>query len=275
MIDLHTHTNKSDGTLSPRELIAAAKALGLKAVAVTDHDTIDGLAEAGEAAQEQGILLVPGIELEVFFPSPGEFHLLGLGLKTVNGAFESALKTLHERRAARNTRILAKMREHGLTVNQEEVEALAGGKIVSRLHFARYLVNRGFVKTIEKAFFLYLGKGKPFYEERESLRIEEAISLVHTAGGKAVLAHPLSLYLSWGKFEPQLALWKEMGLDGMEVYHSNASASDCTRLLKLANAHKLLVSAGSDFHGASRPDRHLGKSACKKPIDDVFLEPFL
>lgn len=271
MVDLHSHSTASDGRLSPTELVALAASRGLRALALTDHDTVAGLAEAQEACLARGIRFVPGIEIEVETDT-GEFHLLGLGLSRWDTVWSRGLDELQARRDERNRRIFAKMADAGIRGEYSEVEALAEGGQVGRPHFARYLVARGKVETIQDAFTHFLGRGQLFYERKAALPLDRAVELIHAGGGLAIVAHPVSLQLGFPALEEKLGVWKEVGLDGVEAWHPSAEPRVCRRLEKLAARWELKISAGSDFHGETRPDRHLGHTSGGLPIEDAYLE---
>ncbi|MDR1931910.1 MAG: PHP domain-containing protein [Spirochaetales bacterium] len=275
MVDLHTHSTQSDGSLTPARLISAAKETGLIAVALTDHDTLSGLPEAEKAAEEAGIRFIPGIELNITYSS-GEFHMLGLGIRQWQGSsLEQTLSCLQQDRTRRNHAILDAMRKDGINAEYSELQALAGGKIIGRPHVARLLVVKKIVKNTSQAFQRYLKKGMPWYVPRKGISVEEAAGLIHAAGGLAVIAHPLSLYLSWGALARSVKTCRDQGVDGIEAWHSNASPRECTRLEGIARDLGMLVSAGSDFHGQSIPGRRLG-CTCEdgRPIEDSFAAPF-
>lgn len=271
MVDLHSHSTASDGRLSPRDLVALAASRRLTALALTDHDTVAGLSEACQACRDFGIKFIPGIELEVETDT-GEFHLLGLGLSQWESDWTEGLKELQEIREARNRTIFAKMGEAGIRGDYDEVKELAAGGQVGRPHFARFLVNRGKVKTVQDAFTHFLGRGQLFYEKKAALPVERAIALVHAGGGLALVAHPMSLQLNFTALEEKLGQWKDLGLDGLEAWHPGAEPRHCRRLEGLAARWGLRVSAGSDFHGENRPDRKLGLTAGNRPIEERFLE---
>ena len=223
MIDLHTHSKKSDGSLWPKELIARASELGLSALALTDHDTVDGLDEALEASKNFGLQFVPGVELEIENEG-GEFHLLGLGLKNWHDELYEKLVKLKRIRLERNHIIFGKIRDSGIPARFEEVEQLAGDDIIARPHFAKLLVEKGAAYSLQDAFNKYLDVGKPFYESKKNLSPVEAFELIRAAGGYPVLAHPLSLKLSWVELEKKLGELKSLGLSGVESYYSSAGA---------------------------------------------------
>jgi predicted metal-dependent phosphoesterase TrpH len=276
MVDLHTHSRASDGDLSPSELIRSAKERGLSAIALTDHDTIDGLDEAREEAERQGIEFIPGIEFDIDYEPVavrGEFHLLGLGLKTIGAGFRETLGEVWRKREERNLGILERIGEElGVKVDYEEVQAISGGGALGRLHFAALLVNRGIVKNKEQAFAKYLGKGRPLYIPKEKFGFARALDIIREAGGIPVLAHPMSLYIAWGRLPDFIANLAAQGLAGVEAWHPTAKVQCCRRLEKLGKSLGLYITAGSDFHGGSRPDRKLGLTAGGRPIGESFLD---
>ncbi|MFP4385453.1 MAG: PHP domain-containing protein [Spirochaetia bacterium] len=274
MIDLHTHSSISDGSMTPAELIGYAKEKGLSALALTDHDTVGGLEQAEKTASDLSFSFIPGIEIEITY-APGVFHVLGLGLKYWRDVIPERLEQLKKYRYTRNQRIIEKMRKSGINIDYSDVEAVSGGDIVARPHFARVLVERGIARSIKDAFERFLGTGQPFYEPIKTLSLSEAIELIHDGGGKSILAHPQSLYLSKKNFLSSLTEWKKMGLDGIEAYHSNLNIRKSMWYEKTALEYSLIVSAGSDFHGKHRPDRKLGRTSSGIKIEDRFLTSFL
>ena len=270
MIDLHTHSNASDGSLSPTQLIEKAAFLGLKALALTDHDTVSGLEEAELAVKSTEIRFIRGVELEILSDLSGEFHLLGLGLRTLTDEFHTALENLAGTRERRNLMMVEKIRSAGIDANYEEIKAFAG-TIVARPHFGAFLISRKLVKNQEQAFKRWLGKGRPFYVPKEGLEISKAARIIHECGGAAILAHPMSLHVSWGRLPGLIVNLKEQGLDGIEAWHPTARVTDCKRLEKLGLSLGLFISAGSDFHGSVRPERKLGFTAGDRKITDDFL----
>ena len=273
MVDLHTHSKKSDGSLTPRELMARAGDLGLVGIALTDHDTVDGLDEAALAAGSMGIVFVPGVELEIDYTG-GEFHMLGLGLKDWRGPVYRRLIELKRIRLARNMIILDKINKAGIPADISEVEKIAGDDIIARPHFARLLVEKGAAASIQDAFNKYLETGKPFFEAKENIKAEEAIALIRESGGHPVVAHPFSLKLGWEELENKLKELKTKGLSGVEAYYASYSMKNCKRLGKMARRLGLICSAGSDFHGDFRENRELGRLTAGKKIPDKFLSPF-
>ena len=241
-------------------------------MALTDHDTIMGLEEAEKAAKEAGIRFIPGIELEISEAVPGEFHLLGLGIKYPGSAFTEAVAFLGRRRKERNLEILERMKEMNINADYEEITALSGGHSVGRPHFASYLVKRRVAKNTEQAFDRYLGKGKALYVPKTGLEFEHALSIIKDAGGLSVLAHPMSLFIAWGRLPDVIKTLRDRGLEGIEAWHPTAKVQECKRLVDLGKSLGLFISAGSDFHGELRRDRKLGFTAGNKKIDRSLLE---
>ncbi|MDR1100569.1 MAG: PHP domain-containing protein [Treponema sp.] len=282
MIDLHTHSNVSDGELSPAQLIRKAAAEGISAIALTDHDTIAGIEIARNEAQALGIRLIPGIEIEISWAPPpgvsgtgpgGEFHLLGLGISRPSPAFLEAIGELSRLREARNREILGRMAELGMAADYEELKALAGGYSIGRPHFAGLLVNRKIAGTREQAFARYLSPGKPLYVPKKGLNFDRAVVVIRESGGIPILAHPMSLFVAWGRLPELIRELRDQGLAGLEAWHPSAKPRACRRLEELARSLGLYVTEGSDFHGpALRPGRKLGFSAINRKIGEEVLE---
>jgi predicted metal-dependent phosphoesterase TrpH len=273
MIDLHTHSSASDGDLSPAELITAAANRGLSAIALTDHDTIKGLKSAEDTAAKYSIRFIPGIELEIVWPaSQGEFHLLGLGLTRPSPAFLTAVDSLARFREVRNRKILDRLRALGIYADYEEVRSFSGGGSIGRPHFASFLISRGLVKNHEQAFARYLGRGKPLFVPKKALEFDRAVTHIKESGGIAVLAHPMSLYVAWGRLPDFVRNLKDRGLDGLEAWHPTAKPRSCKRLEALGRSLGLYITEGSDFHGEARSDRKLGHSSGDRKIADSVLE---
>jgi len=298
MVDFHTHSNVSDGELPPAILVKEAVKQGLTALALTDHDTLGGLEAAKTAAKEENLHFIPGIEVNINWTrgqssqnAPGlgpggEFHLLGLGINSPTPAFISAIEGLAKRREARNREILERMVElsiinpGGQEAAWDELLTIAGGKSTAsrgsgnslgRPHFAALLIKLKIVKNANQAFARYLGVGKPLYVPKDGLVFEEAVALIRESGGIPVLAHPISLFVAWGRLPDLIKILKEMGLMGLEAWHPTAKPGSCRRLEALANSLSLYVTEGSDYHGSIRPDRKLGYSSRGRKIDDSIL----
>ncbi len=270
MIDLHTHTTASDGQYSPSQLVEKAASKGISVLAITDHDTVAGLKEGEEAARRFGITFVPGIEFNIERPNC-EFHLLGLGLYDVSKSLIEASDFLAKSRAKRNLEMIEKMNSDGYSVSIEELQSEFPTKSLGRPHIAKWLEKKGIVKNVQQAFDKYLGRGRPWYVERTGINLDVAIQAIYDSGGVPVVAHPLSLYLSWTKLEPVMEDFKSRGVAGMECFHPGARVTECLRLEEMARKLGMIVTAGSDFHGEKiRSDRRPGHTCGDKKIEDRF-----
>ncbi|MFP4204507.1 MAG: PHP domain-containing protein [Spirochaetaceae bacterium] len=272
MVDLHTHSSASDGLLTPRELVHYAGSLGVRALALTDHDTVAGLPEAQEAATDFDVRIIPGIELEADYDL-GALHVLGLGLRHLDEELEASLRELREARTRRNLGMIARLSELGIAVNYAEVAGYAGGGVVGRPHFAQLLTERGIAASYQDAFDRFLADGAAAHEPRSAPSIARCIHIIHAAGGTAVVAHPRTLWLSsWRKVTDALTRWKQVGLDGIEAYYAGAAPAVAAHYAEIARRLDLLVTAGSDYHGRwGRP----GRTGVGMEIDDTFAAPFL
>jgi len=257
MIDLHTHTASSDGTYSPKALIALAKEHGIEAIAVTDHDTIAGLPEALETGKKLGVEVITGMELSVEH-GPGSMHILGLMIDLADEGLNKCLAELQESRSTRNPRIIEKLNELGMSISMEQVEKISAGGQVGRPHIAAALVKNGDVKSTQEAFDKYLKKGAVAYFERNRLTREEAADVIHGAGGLLILAHPGSLGQRGIEFDNILSELKDSGFDGIEVFYNSHSQVEEDRLMKLADKLGFIISGGTDFHGENKPSIKLG-----------------
>lgn len=253
--DLHTHTSASDGLLSPDQLIELALQRGLAAIAITDHDTIDGVS-AALSIVERGLRIVPGVEMSCVVDGV-DVHLLGYGIDVTAHRLRDLLAERADERRSRAAAMVDRLAELGVPISIDRFTELAGSGTVGRPHVARALVEAGHVSTIGSAFDRYLGNGRPGFIERPHLTPERALDVIHRAGGAAVLAHPLSSP-GYAAFLPDLVA---AGLDGIEVVYPDHNAATRRRLAALADAHGLIATGGSDFHADSgRPGRGLGDS---------------
>lgn len=261
MIDLHSHTNESDGTFTPHELVGLAMESGVEALAISDHDTFAGFDQALPLAQARGLDLVCGIELSTRVPGTKTrtVHLLGYFLHQPPPAeFRQWLDELIEGRRDRNRRLIDSLRERGVDIDLGEVEKL-GRTLTGRPHFARVLIQKGYVKSFDEAFRRYLGESAPSYVERFAPYVADAIRRVNDAGGLPVLAHPIRLGFRDPAAEEQfIGDLRDGGLRGIEVFHSDHRPADMERYAGIANKYNLAVSGGSDFHGEVKPQISLG-----------------
>ena len=260
-IDLHTHSTASDGTDTPVELVRKAVQAGLAVLALTDHDTLDGLAAARREAAGHALVFVRGCELSTATPW-GEAHFLGLWIPEDDpktAALENALAEVCEKRKERNLRIAARLRELGMTnVTYEAAAALAGGRVVGRPHFAELLCRLGVVKDRKEAFHRYLGKDGSAFVPRELMNPERAVSLLKGAGALVSMAHPRLLRAPVEELEHMVLRLKDFGLDALEAYHSEHDAGDVRLCVELAARHGLQLTGGSDYHGEAKPKVEIG-----------------
>ncbi len=272
-IDLHTHSAASDGVYSPSALIDHAIHQGLRAMAITDHDTVGGLAEAIDYAGSAGFMLVPGIEFSVEYPS-GSFHLVGLYIDPANKELSETserLKTFRETRAAR---IIEDLKRHGVDIPLEEVVQIASGAPLGKPHFARVMIRHGYARSMEEIFRNFMVSGKPGDVPKEKIALDKAIALIHNAGGVAVIAHPVSLeFSSFEEFDGMLPAMKELGLDGIEAYAYMHTGDQVDELLRIGRKNRLLITGGSDFH--SDGDIQLGCYGDGKDIPANLLDELL
>ena len=264
-IDLHAHTTASDGDQSPEALVRRAADAGLTALAVTDHDTTAGVAAAMAVGAALGVEIVPGIELSAEPPrvrsgARSQCHILGLFIDPGCAVLLNRLQKVVEHRNRRNSLIIERMRgELDWDITLAVVEQAAGGDIVARPHFARVLMDKGYVASIKEAFDVYLGKGGKAYVERDRLTAAEAIDLIHRAGGIAALAHPNNLAMPAADIDAYVRELQALGLDAIEARYNLHSTNDTQRYLALAEQLGLATSGGSDFHGPSvKPTVQLG-----------------
>jgi predicted metal-dependent phosphoesterase TrpH len=262
--DLHSHSTVSDGRLSPTQLLERAAARGVALLALTDHDNVGGIAEAREAGRRLGVEVVPGVEISADY-GPGTMHILGLGIDVESPELLKSLQGLQQARRERNPKVIERLRAAGVELTLGEVEKLAGANQVGRPHFAQALVDKGAARDFNDAFERFLAKGRPAYVAKARLAPQEAIRCIHAAKGLAVLAHPIQLKLNGAELEAKVAELKGLGLDGVEVYHSDHGPEEERLYLALAQSHGLKVSGGSDFHGIPGKDAELGRHGLDLP----------
>jgi predicted metal-dependent phosphoesterase TrpH len=250
-VDLHAHSTASDGSRRPAQVAAAARAAGLSAIALTDHDTVAGLDEASEAATEYGLRFVPGIELSAV-EDDVETHILGLHV-TDRADLERRLVALQDMRRTRAVRIVEKLNALGMPVTMDAVLREAAGGAVGRPHVARALIAGGWATDFREAFDRYLGNNRSAFVAKDRLPVADAIDIIHRAGGIAILAHPGSQLT-----RERLASFAAAGLDGVEVLHPSHSDGDAQRIDAYAGELNLVRSGGSDWHGADDGARTLG-----------------
>lgn len=271
MIDLHIHSNCSDGVKAPEAIAEMASAKGISAAALTDHDTLDGTAAFLRAcAGHPGLTGIAGVEFSAE-SDRGPLHILGLGVDASNIALRETLARVRKSRDERNRRILARLNELGYPLTWEEVESFAGGDVMGRPHFARAMIARGWAASVAEVFERFLSRGAPAYVGRFRPSPEEIVTLVKGAGGVVSIAHPISWTMDYDFMRDDLRRLADLGLDAIECYHPRVGAKAHASLLALAADLGLLVTAGSDYHGIDHDDA-LG--APDNPPDDL-LPPLL
>lgn len=272
-IDLHTHSTASDGSLTPTGVVELAGATRLASIALTDHDTLEGIDEAREAADRVGIELIPGVELSLDWDRGG-MHLIVLWLAPEPGPLQDRLAALRAGRDTRNARIVTRLRELGMDITVDEVEREGGSGSVGRPHIAAVMVRRGHVPDIRCAFDEYLGHGRPAYVPRDRLSPTEAIRLARQSGGVPVLAHAHTIGLeNQAEVEEQLGRLVEAGLIGIECHYGSYGSDERAGYVRMAERFGLLPSGGSDFHGAYKPEVALGTGSVGLAVPDHILEP--
>jgi len=240
-VDLHVHTTASDGQLSPTEIVRTALGLGLTVIAITDHDTTEGIEEALEAASGTGLNVIPGVEISTDIPR-SEVHILGYHIAHRDPCLCSKLAFFRDSRLNRARKMVAKLSRMGLPLDWDRVQQIAGEAAVGRPHVARAMLEQGYVSSIDEAFNLYIGRNGPAYVERAKLSPGEAVQVILAANGLPVLAHPLQVT----HLVPELA---KNGLVGLEAYYPGYTTDETRFLLDLAAKYGLLTTGGADFHG--------------------------
>ncbi|HUT58189.1 MAG TPA: PHP domain-containing protein [Phycisphaerae bacterium] len=280
-VDLHTHSNASDGAARPAELIEQAERRRLAAVALTDHDTTDGLAEAQRAAaQFPGLRFVPGVEVSAKFTG-GTMHILGLGIDPESPRLREIIAQLRQARDERNPRIIAALQAMGIRLDMSDVLAaarqLGGGSTIGRLHIAQALRLVGCVRTVGEAFDRLIGQGRPAFVDKEHLSPAKVVTAIRDSGGAAVLAHPSQLNCrNRAQLERVVRGLMRHGLGGIEAYHTDHADTQTRMYLDLARRLGIGITGGSDYHGSAKPDARLGRprvplSAIDGPLREILL----
>ena len=274
-IDLHTHSNCSDGTFSVKELMYYAHEKNLSAIALTDHDTVDGLDEGALYAKENypDMEFVPGIEFSTVEEGK-DVHIVGLYIDHHNTEFTGKLQQFIDSRTERNKKMCKKLSEEaGIPISYEELVSSFPGAVLTRAHYAKFMVDRGYARNRNEVFDKYIGDNCPYYVEREKISPEEAIGYVLEAGGVPILAHPILYHMSDRKLDALVARLKGAGLKGIEAIYSTYSPSEERQIKELAAKYGLAVSGGSDFHGANKPKIDLGTGMGKLFLPEDLLGP--
>ena len=258
IIDLHVHSTESDGTLTPEDLVAEAKKVGLAAFALTDHDTCQGVCKAMPLAASAGIELIPGIELSTDYHGK-EVHIVGLYIDIENEQLLKKTAEYRKCRSERNALMVEALRKEGLSITMEELVAENPDCVITRANIARFLYEHGQIKSVREAYHRYIGDHCKCYVGRLKVASTDAVRLIKEAGGTAILAHPLLYGLSNTNLQKMIDELKPAGLDGLEAIYSTYTTGEEQQMKRLARENGLLISGGSDFHGSNKPDIALGR----------------
>lgn len=270
-VDLHVHSNKSDGSFTPTELVQYAIQKGLRAFALTDHDTTDGIDEALKAAQGKNIEVIPGIEFSSEYEGK-DIHIVGLYIDYKSDFFKRRLQNFVNGRTIRNQEMCKRLTDYGFPVTYEEMLEEFPGCVITRSHYAKFMLNRGYTKTLKEAFDRYIGDTCPCFVPRKKITPMRAVEIILKAGGFPILAHPLLYHMSSQKLEKLVSLLKDMGLQGLEAVYCTYSTSDEREMRTLAAKYDLCISGGSDFHGNAKPGLDLATGYGKLFIPEEILD---
>lgn len=273
-VDLHTHSNKSDGSLSPTELVTLAHKKGLSAIALTDHDTTAGLDEAIQTGNQLGITVIAGVELSCEYQGR-DVHIVGLDIDHQNLHFAKTLQEFVDSRDLRNKKMCQKLTDAGMPVDYDELMQTFGKSVITRAHYARFMLEKGYIKSLSEAFDRYIGDNCPYYIPREKVTPKQGIELILSAGGIPVLAHPLLYKMGKDRLNTLVTELKSVGLVALEAVYCTYTPSDEREMRALAAKHDLLISGGSDFHGAAKPGLELGDGYGKLFVHKEVLDNLL
>lgn len=277
MVDLHVHSTRSDGTYTPTQLVDYAIEKGLSAFALTDHDSVDGLDEAigyAKQLQRQNLSVpevIPGIELSSEYQGQ-DVHIVGLYIDYRNARFQEYLCDFVASRDIRNQKMCTRLKDAGMDISYEKLLAAFPNSVITRAHYAKYMLEHGYVKSRTEAFERYIGDHCPYYIPREKVTPAQAVSLILEAGGLPVLAHPILYHMSDARLDALVGELKKAGLVGIEALYSTYHACDERQIRNLAAKYKLLISGGSDFHGENKPGLDLGTGYGGLCVPDKVLE---
>lgn len=284
-IDLHVHSNKSDGTFSPSELVDYAIEKGLAAIALTDHDTVDGLDEIisyaetlrkkqlSDSVQTNKTIpeIIPGIEFSTEYEGK-DVHILGLYIDYKSEEFQKPLQEFVNSRILRNEKMCKLLQDAGIDITFEKLQAEFPESVITRAHYGSYLLKYGYIKSMNEAFEKYVGDHCPYFVPREKVTPEQAIDLILKADGVPILAHPPLYHMSDSRLDKLVFRLKEAGLQGIEAVYSTYASSEERDMRRLADKYDLLISGGTDFHGGNKPKLDLGNGYGKLYIDYSILE---
>lgn len=269
-IDLHIHSVFSDGTCTPTELIAIAEHKQLSHIALTDHDTTDGISSALLAAANSPVTLIPGVELSTDYGQT-DIHIVGLGIDYEHPCMKAQLASFREERIHRNRKMCTLLARHGFSITYETLCAAYPGAVLTRAHFARFLYDKGEVRSMREVFEKYIGSGCPCYVPREKITPMQAVSLIKETDGTAVLAHPLLYHMTHDELCELIIQLKQFGLDAIEALYSCNEDGDEDYVRSLASQFGLALSGGSDFHGSNKADIEMGSGRGSLAIPSTLL----
>lgn len=272
LIDLHVHSLASDGTFSPSALVDYAIQKRLSAFALTDHDTVAGIEEALAAANDKPVRVIPGIEISCQYNGQ-DIHMLGLNINYKDSTLLQRLSDARKTRDTRNDKMIALLAANGFDISKEQIAAEFPDAVITRSHIAKHLMYKGYVSSITDGFDRYVGPQAPYYIPRERISPETAITWIHDAGGRAVMAHPLLYHLPPEELDTLTASLKDARLDGLEAIYSRNEGEDEQSMCALAARHGLAISGGSDFHGKNKPGIDLGVGRGNLSIPESLLGP--
>ena len=270
-VDLHVHSNKSDGSLSPSDLVLEAKKKGLKAFALTDHDTVDGIDEALAASENSGVTVIPGIELSTEYEGK-DIHIVGLLIDKEQPAFRDKIQEFVDSRIQRNRKMCQKLTEAGCPLTYEELVEEFPGAVITRAHYAQILLKKGYTKSLKEAFERYIGDRGPCFIPREKITPEDGVKLILSAKGIPVLAHPLLYGMGKERLQILVDRLKDAGLEAIEAVYCTYSPSEETQMREFAKKNGLLISGGSDFHGNAKPGLEMGTGYGKLYVSEEILD---
>lgn len=270
LIDLHVHSNASDGTLAPAELVKLAYESGLSAMALTDHDSVLGVEEALNT--ELPIEVIPGIELSAGYKD-GDIHILGLYVNHKDKMLLDISENVIKERDQRNMKMISNLAADGIDITEESLREVSGGKgVITRGHFAKFLIARGYVSSAKEAFAKYLSPGTPYFVNRQYLSPEDCIEIILKCGGYPVLAHPVLYNLPEDELNTLIRRLKNAGLIGIETIYSTYSPEEEQYVRSLAQKYDLIITGGSDYHGANKPDINIGTGRGNLKVPYLILD---
>jgi len=271
-IDLHTHSTASDGTFTPEQLVDYAIEKNLAAIALTDHDTVDGLSAALAHAASRNIEVIPGIELSTEYRGK-DVHIVGLFIRHHEPVFRDRLKEFCDSRDNRNIKMAQCLTDAGFPLTVEELASAFPGAVITRAHFARLMLEKGYIRNLNQAFEKYIGDDCPYYVPREKVTPVDGVRLILSAGGVPILAHPLLYKMKEAELDELIVPLKQAGLVGIEAIYPSHAPADEAYVRRLAQKHGLLVSGGTDFHGANKPGLDLGSGYGRMRVPYDVLSP--